>query len=164
MFNKLKEMFGNKQAYEIIVSPIEGKVIPVTEVSDPTFGQEIVGKGIAIIPSSGRVVSPVNGTISMVFETKHALTIISDKGAEILIHIGLETVKLKGQYFTTYVQSGQKVVVGDLLVEFDLEAIKQAGYDSVTPMVICNTEAYTDIKTTMSNNDKELAEVITLFR
>jgi len=164
MFNKLKEMFGNKQEYEIVVSPMEGKIIPVTEVSDPTFGQEIVGKGIAIIPSRGRVVSPVNGTISMVFETKHALTIISDKGAEILIHIGLETVKLKGQYFTTYVESGQKVAVGDLLVEFDLEGIKQAGYDSVTPMVICNTDAYTEIKTTTSNIEKELTEVITLIR
>jgi len=164
MFNKLKEMFGNKQEYEIVVSPMEGKIIPVTEVSDPTFGQEIVGKGIAIIPSRGRVVSPVNGTISMVFETKHALTIISDKGAEILIHIGLETVKLKGQYFTTYVESGQKVAVGDLLVEFDLEGIKQAGYDSVTPMVICNTDAYTEIKTTISNIEKELTEVITLIR
>jgi len=157
-------MFGNKQDSEIIVSPIEGRVIPVTEVSDPTFGQEIVGKGIAIIPTCGRVVSPVNGTISMVFETKHALTIISDQGAEILIHIGLETVKLKGQYFTTYVQSGQKVIVGDLLVEFDLEAIIKAGFDSVTPMVICNMEAYTEIKTTVGNNEKELAEVITLVR
>lgn len=164
MLNNFMEKLGFKSNKEILYSPIEGNIIPITEVSDPTFGEEIVGKGIAVQPTNGRVVSPVNGTVSMVFETKHALIIISEMGAEILIHIGLDTVKLKGQFFTTHVNPGDKVKKGQLLVEFDLNGIRNAGYDTVTPMVVCNMDAYTDIKTTTGKYQKELSEVITLVR
>jgi len=162
MFGNLKEMFGKKDKNEILVSPVEGNVIPIREVSDPTFGEEIVGKGIAIQPSNGKVMSPVNGTVSMLFETKHAVIITSDQGAEILIHIGLDTVKLKGEFFTGHVSAGQKVKLGDLLVEFDLEELKKAGYDTVTPMVICNMDKFKDIKTQTGSYQKALSEVITL--
>lgn len=163
MLGRIKEMFGLKNRKEILVSPVEGNIIPVTEVSDPTFGEEIVGKGIAIEPTNGKVMSPVNGIVSMLFETKHAVIITSEQGAEILIHIGLDTVKLKGEFFTAFVTVGQKVKTGDLLVEFNLEELIKAGYDSVTPMVICNMDKYRDIKIKTGSYQKVLSEVITLF-
>lgn len=163
MFKKIKNLFGVVDTNETIKLPMEGEVVPVTEVSDPTFGEEIVGKGIAIKPSSGRVLAPVNGTVSTVFETKHAITMISDQGAEILIHIGLDTVKLRGQFFNTYVVSGQKINVGDLMIDCDLEAIKNAGYDTITPMVVCNMNLYQDISF-KTGFHKEMEAIITLKR
>lgn len=164
MFKSIKNMFGLQEHKESLQSPIAGEVIPVTQVSDPTFGEEIVGKGVAIIPTDGHLVSPVNGTISMVFETKHAVTMISEEGAEILIHIGLDTVKLKGQYFETFVTSGQVVKAGDKLVEFDLEAIKNAGYDTVTPMVVCNPHQYKEISIFPGKQHKLTDKVIVLHK
>lgn len=163
MFEKIKNLFGVSSSNEIIKLPMEGEVVSVTKVSDPTFGEEIVGKGIAIIPSKGRVVAPVNGTIVTVFETKHALTLVSEDGAEILIHIGLDTVKLKGKYFTTHVTNGQLVKEGDLMIECDLDAIKNEGYDTITPMVVCNMNLYQDLSI-KTGIHKELEPIITLKR
>lgn len=164
MLDNLKKKLGFKNNKEILVSPIEGTIVPVTEVSDPTFGQEIVGKGIAIQPANGKVFSPVNGSVSMLFETKHAIIITSDQGAEILIHIGLDTVNLKGQFFTTFASVGQKVKPGDLLIEFELEELKKAGYDTITPMVVCNMDKFKDIKIKTGSNQNLLSEVVTLIK
>ncbi|KAA6472992.1 glucose PTS transporter subunit IIA [Bacillus swezeyi] len=131
---------------EIIQSPLKGEVKALSEVDDATFSGEVMGKGVAIEPEEGEVVSPVSGTITTVFQTKHALGITSGQGAEIIIHIGIDTVKLNGEYFTVHVQEGDVVEPGDQLVSFDMEAIKKAGYQLITPVIITNTERYQSIK------------------
>lgn len=127
-------------------APVEGEAVPSAEISDPTFGEEMLGKGMAIKPTVGKVYAPVDGTIAMVFDTKHAISMNSEEGAEILIHVGLDTVTLGGKPFTAHVEAGQKVKKGDLLLDFDIEAIKAAGLDTITPVIICNSDDYKDIK------------------
>ncbi len=162
MFDKLKETLGIKEKTNTILAPIEGYACSLKEVKDPTFSQEILGKGIAIKPAKGRVVSPVNGIVALVFETKHAISITRDSGEEILIHIGLDTVDLKGKYFTAHVKEGDKVKAGDLLVEFDLEKIKEAGYDVTTPVVICNSNEYKEVNAIANKEVKELDKIINI--
>lgn len=128
-----------------IYAPLSGKAVALSEVSDPTFGEEILGKGAAIIPSDGRVVSPVNGTVETVFDTLHAIGLKSEEGVELLIHIGLDTVKLGGKHFKAHVKSGDKVTAGTLLVEADLEKIKGEGYDVITPVIVSNSFDYGDV-------------------
>ncbi|MBF0784299.1 PTS beta-glucoside transporter subunit IIABC [Muribacter muris] len=130
-----------------LVSPLEGNIHKLTDIQDPLFASEALGKGVAIEPTKGELISPVNGTISSVFPTKHAYNIVSDDGLEILIHIGMDTVKLDGKYFETFVQDGDKVEVGQLLGTFDIEAIKTAGYQIITPVIIANSEDYLDVIT-----------------
>ncbi|WP_425671302.1 PTS beta-glucoside transporter subunit IIABC [Bacillus subtilis] len=127
---------------EIIHSPIKGEVKALSEVKDGVFSAGIMGKGFAIEPEEGEVVSPVRGSVTTIFKTKHAIGITSDQGAEILIHIGLDTVKLEGQWFTAHVKEGDKVAPGDPLVSFDLEQIKAAGYDVITLVIVTNTDQY----------------------
>lgn len=146
----------------VIYSPIKGKVVPLNKVNDPMFAEGMMGNGIAIIPKEGRVVSPVNGTVNAVFETKHAIGIISDEGAEILIHIGLDTVKLGGKFFDAKVKAGDSINTGDLLVEFNLEEIKKAGYDVITPIIITNTLKYSEINFVI-NEDSEVKEKVQLM-
>lgn len=165
MFNALKGKLGfGKPAGEVIGAPIEGEAVEISKVSDPTFGQEILGKGMAIIPSVGRVVAPVDGTVEMVFDTKHALSMKTAEGAEILIHVGLDTVTLKGEHFTAHAEAGKKVKAGDLLLEFDIEAIKAAGLEVISPVVICNTPDYKEIKVNTGKSVKVLDEVMTLVK
>ena len=128
-----------------ISSPLNGEIVPLTEVKDETFASEMMGKGIAINPKEGKVVSPINGTVQMIFKTKHAIGLKSQDGAEILIHIGMDTVQLDGKHFTAHVKDGDKVKVGDTLVEFDMDAIKKEGYELVTPVIITNTIDYLEI-------------------
>lgn len=128
-----------------ICSPLTGTAVALSSVSDPTFAEEILGKGAAVIPTDGHVVSPVNGTVETVFETLHAIGMKSEEGVELLIHIGLDTVKLEGKYFTAHVKSGDPVKVGDPLVDVDLEKVKEAGYDIVTPVIISNSFDYGDV-------------------
>lgn len=137
--------FKKKEDKEILGSPLKGKTMPSNKISDPTFGQEMLGKGMAIEPVEGKVYSPVDGSIAVVIDTKHAVSVLSDKGAEILIHVGLDTVTLKGKYFTTHVNTGDVVKKGDLLIEFDIDTLKAEGFEVVTPVIICNSDAYTDI-------------------
>jgi PTS system D-glucosamine-specific IIC component len=127
-------------------SPIAGIAIPLTQVDDAAFASEALGKGIAIEPAVGEVVSPINGKVVMVFDTKHAIGLESDEGVEILIHIGLDTVNLKGEGFTTYVKAGDFVEIGDKLVDFDIDFIKASGYKTTTPIVITNTFNYKNIE------------------
>ena len=131
-----------------VLSPLKGRVIPLKEISDPVFSQELMGKGIAIEPTEGKVVSPINGTVVMLFETNHAIGLKSDDGVEVLIHVGMDTVELKGKGFAAHVKNGDKVSVGDLLTEFDIDLIKEAGYSLVTPIVVTNTADYQSIDST----------------
>lgn len=125
-----------------IGSPVKGKAVPISKVSDPTFGEEILGKGVAIQPEEGRIYAPADGTIEMLFDTKHAVSMTTTEGVELLVHIGLDTVALKGEHFTAHKGNGDAVKKGDLLISVDLEAVKAAGYDVITPMVVCNTPDY----------------------
>ena len=119
-----------------IYAPVEGIAIPHTEIKDATFAAGVVGEGVGIIPTKGEVVAPFDGQISMFFDTKHAIGLISDEGVEILIHVGVNTVELNGKHFTPLKQSGDKVKAGDRLLEFDMEAIKAAGYDLTTAVLV----------------------------
>lgn len=125
-----------------LYSPIIGRTVPLSKVNDPTFSEEMLGKGIAIIPSEGKVFAPIDSVIGMVFDTKHAISMSSELGVQILIHVGLETVSLKGAPFKTHVRAGDRVRRGDLLLEFNIDAIKKANLDPITPVVICNSYDY----------------------
>lgn len=159
----INEETGMKEA--IIAAPIEGKAVPLSQVNDATFAEEMMGKGAAIMPSVGRALSPVNGVISALFETKHAIGITSDDGVEILIHIGLDTVKLGGKYFTAHIKSGDKVKVGDLLVEFDIESIEKEGYEVITPVLVTNIYEYKDVELlSINKNVNERDEFIKVIK
>ncbi|MFC9709360.1 beta-glucoside-specific PTS transporter subunit IIABC [Paenibacillus sp. NPDC056933] len=140
---------------EQVFSPITGEVKPLSEVPDPAFSEEIMGKGFAIQPSEGRVVSPINGTVFSLSKSGHAIGLVSDTGAEMLIHIGIDTVKLKGQFFSPKVQAGAKVAVGDVLMEFDREQIEKAGYTTITPVIITNMHQYESIESAGRTTIKE---------
>ena len=160
MFSKLKNIFGGSNDLSI-PAPVAGTAIPLSEVSDPTFSQGILGKGCAIRPSSGRVVAPVDATVSMIFETGHAVSLELSAGVELLIHVGLDTVMLKGEHYTAHCANGDKVKAGDLLIEFDADAIRAAGYDTVTPVVVCNADDFSEI-TAKTGAVAELGELLTL--
>ena len=165
MLSSLKEKLGfGKKAGEVLGAPIQGKAISITEVNDPTFSEEMLGKGIAIVPTVGKVVAPIDGTVAMVFGTKHAISMTSESGIEILIHVGLDTVTLEGAPFTVHVEADQKVKAGDLMLEFDIEAIKAAGLDVTSPVVICNTDEYKDIKANAGQDVNTLDPVLTLVK
>lgn len=155
---EVKDELGESNS--IVLSPIEGKAVSLKQVNDVTFSEEIMGKGAAIIPTVGRAVAPVDGTVSALFETKHAIGLTGDNGVEILIHIGLDTVKLGGKHFTAHVKSGDKVKAGDLLVEFDIEGIKKEGYDVITPVLVTNTHDYKDVLSLIDRDVKEKEELI----
>ena len=128
-----------------IASPVKGTEVPLSEVKDEVFSKNIVGRGAAVVPAEGKIYSPVDGVAASVFDTKHAIGLVSDDGVEVLIHVGLDTVELEGKYFTAHVAQGDRVKKGQLLLEFDLDAIKAAGYDTVTPVIISNTDSYLDV-------------------
>ena len=125
-----------------VLSPLDGTVIPLTEVKDTVFAGGALGKGVAIVPRTGALYAPFDALVVAAFPTGHAIGLQHADGAEALIHIGLDTVKLGGQHFSLKVESGQRVSAGDLLVEFDVAAITAAGYDLTTPVIITNTELY----------------------
>lgn len=149
---------------DILGAPLKGTAIPSSEVNDPTFGQEMLGKGMAIKPVEGKVYSPVDGSIAVVIDTKHAVSVLSDKGAEILIHVGLDTVTLKGKHFTTHVNTGDKVSKGDLLIEFDIDALKAEGFDVVTPVIVCNADGYAGMNRVTSGQVEVGDTVIELIK
>ena len=122
-----------------ICAPVKGRLVPLSEVNDPTFAEEILGKGAAIIPEDGHFVSPIKGTVQTVFGTKHAMGLLSDTGVEVLLHVGLDTVKLNGKYYEALVKDGDKVDVGTPILKVDLDGVKSEGYDVITPVIITNT-------------------------
>lgn len=136
---QIAEITGEKVEY---VSPIEGEVIPLTEVNDDVFSNRLVGDGIAILPEKGVLFAPTDGVVTMVFDTKHAVGIKTDNGAELLFHIGIDTIQLNGKFFNPLIKQGDIVHPGDALIEFDIEGIKGAGYDPVVIVVVTNKEQY----------------------
>ncbi len=148
---------------EIIVSPIKGEVMSLEMLKDEVFSKGLIGKGIAIEPSEGKVVAPVDGVVTTLFPTYHAIGITSDKGAEILIHIGMDTVQLEGKYFTPKIAQGDRINAGQLLLEFDIKRIKEAGFPVTTPIIITNSDNYLDVIETdkkMIEHKEELIKVM----
>ncbi len=133
-------LFSKQKTDRVMVAQQTGKIVPITEVPDDVFSGKILGNGVGIIPSDHRVLAPISGKIVQIADTLHAICIESDDGLEILIHLGLDTVQLKGQGFTCHVKVGQHVLTGDLLMDMDIEQIKQAGYRVVTPCIITNMD------------------------
>ncbi len=148
---------------EVLVSPMQGKVIPLQEVKDEAFAMGALGKGVGIEPTDGHVVSPVNGTVSVLFPTLHAIGITADSGVEILIHIGLDTVQLNGEGFTAHIQQGDKVTVGQPIVDVDLDFIKSKGFSTQTPVIISNTNDVLDILETKEETIAHKDDLITVL-
>ena len=142
-----------------ILSPIQGKLYPLSDAKDEAFASETLGKGALIQPSNGKVYAPFDGTIVTLFPTKHAIGIVSDDGIEMLIHFGIDTVNLNGQHFTAFIEQGMKVKQGDLLLEADIEKIKAAGYETQVPVIITNSFNYQNIELS-SKEDVSYQDVI----
>ncbi len=134
---------GKRERTPVIVSPADGKIIPLSEVEDEVFSSGILGDGIAILPDSGEIWAPVDGVVSTVAETRHAVSITADCGAEILIHCGIDTVALRGEGFETYVSAGERVTPGKLLLKFDPARVLASGYAVTTPVVVVNASEFT---------------------
>lgn len=130
-----------------VLSPMSGTVLALSQVPDATFASGLLGHGAAIIPSDNHVFAPFAGEVASLFQTKHAIGLLSDSGIEVLIHVGIDTVKLDGKHFTAHVNVGDKVKPGDLLLEFDRQAILDAGYDLATPIIISNSDSYAEVIT-----------------
>ena len=148
---------------ETIASPLTGKVIALNEVQDEAFASEMLGKGVAIDPADGHVYAPCDGTVTMLFSTKHAIGLVSDSGAELLIHLGMDTVKLEGKYFETHVEQDSKVKKGQLLITCDVDAIRSEGYSMVTPIIVSNTPDYLDVVPMKQGEVVKEEELLTLI-
>lgn len=145
-----------------LYSHLSGEIVPLEEVEDEAFSSKVLGDGIAVEPSEGKLYAPCDCRVDMVFDTGHAINLVSDEGCEILLHIGIDTVKLGGKFFTPNVKDGDRVKKGDLLITFDKDEISKAGYKTVTPMVICNSEDYSKIISVASgkvNSGARLLEI-----
>ena len=130
----------------MIGSPVKGKAVPISEVNDPTFAEEILGRGVALMPEGGKICAPADGELSMVFDTLHAFSMTTKDGVEILVHVGLETVSLKGKGFTAHAKAGDKVQKGDLILTADFDVIKGEGLDTIIPVIICNTDEFKEVE------------------
>ena len=147
---------------QTLYSPLEGTAIPLSEVKDATFASEVLGRGMAVIPSKGEVKAPCDATVSTIFDTKHAIGLATESGLELLIHIGVDTVELGGKFYTAHVKDGDVVKKGQTLITFDMDAIKAAGYDVTTPLIVTNTDDYEEVKMLAEgtvNNGSEVLEV-----
>ncbi|WP_144557968.1 beta-glucoside-specific PTS transporter subunit IIABC [Shouchella miscanthi] len=141
--NKKEIVASGKE--KAINSPLKGELVPLKDLSDPTFAQEIMGKGVAIEPTENRIIAPISGEVMVLPDSQHAIGIKGDEGEEILIHIGIDTVSLKGEHFEAFVQVGDRIEVGEPLITFDREAIKEAGFQTVTMIIVTNTPDYLDV-------------------
>ena len=139
-----------------------GNVVELKDVPDEAFSSLALGNGVAIEPLEGKIYAPADGVVENVYDTKHAITLLTTDGTEVLIHIGLDTVKLKGKYFNVHVKDDQSIKKGDLLISFDMDKIKKEGYSLVTPMIVCNTDSYKTIEITAKGNIKSQKEILKL--
>lgn len=151
---------NNSHNESIVYSPMKGKLLSLDKVNDGVFSEEMLGKGVAIEPVEGRVVAPFDGEVAMIFDTKHAIGLKSNKGVEVLIHIGIDTVQLNGKYYNIKVKNGDMIKCGQLLAEFDLEGISNEGYSIYTPIVISNTDDYKEIELISSEEVEEKDKII----
>lgn len=158
-----KEVKSTKLEKEIVVSPIKGKVLNLSDIEDAAFSSGVLGQGVAIIPSDGKVVAPVNGVVTTLFPSLHAIGILSDEGVEVLIHIGLNTVQLEGRGFEACIKQGDRITKGQTILKFDIDVIKEAGYSVVTPIVVTNSSQFLDVVQTESKNIELEDNLITVI-
>ena len=155
---KTIEAVSSNQAAIEVGAPIAGEAVSLKEIGDGVFSEAMLGDGVAIKPSKGEVVAPFDGTVAMVYTTKHAIALVNPEGLELLIHIGIDTVKLNGQHYDIKVAAGEEVKKGDLLGTFDIEAIQKAGYPTITPVVVTNMDRFPEV--VQSYGQKQLTETI----
>lgn len=156
MFGFLKNK-SKKENKSTLYAPITGKTIPLSEVPDPVFAQKMAGDGVAIDPSGDTIVAPADGNLELVFNTKHAFALKLDNGAEILVHVGIETVSLNGEGFTQLVEAGTKVKAGTPILKIDKDFIKSKGFSLITPVLITNPDNMSSI-TPIENTDTVAGE------
>lgn len=152
---------AGETAKKKVGSPAKGQAVAISQVKDETFATEVLGRGIAVIPEEGRVVAPFDGTVSLMFDTSHAVALTGENGVELLIHIGIDTVKLGGEFFESHVKADDKVRAGDVLVTFDMDKIQERGYDITTMVIVTNTDDFAEI-TDHTGNVDELTTVLTV--
>lgn len=160
--NEANESATDAKVSEAILAPVSGKVEPLTNVNDPVFSGEMMGKGIAIVPTDGTIYAPFSGTLTVFYDSKHAYGIRSEKGTELLIHIGIDTVNLKGKHFTTNKKQGDAVQKGEVLGTFDRKAIEQAGYDTTVMLVVTNTGDYKEVTPASAANVNFGEDILTV--
>lgn len=158
-----KEVKSNKLEKEIVVTPIKGEVLNLNDIEDAAFSSGVLGQGVAIIPSDGKVVAPVDGVVTTLFPSLHAIGILSDEGVEVLIHIGLNTVQLEGRGFEACIKQGDRITKGQTILKFDIDVIKEAGYSVVTPIVVTNSSQFLDVVQTESKNIELEDNLITVI-
>ena len=148
-FDSLKKAVSGKAALENtidIIAPLSGEIVAIEDVPDVVFAEKIVGDGIAILPTGNKMVAPCDGEIGKIFETNHAFSLESTSGIELFVHFGIDTVELKGEGFTRIAQEGQKVKMGDTIIEFDLEVLKKKAKSILTPVVISNMDEIKELQ------------------
>ena len=162
MFNRILQTFSRHARTNVLHSPLAGSVIPLFEVSDPTFAQGMLGQGVAVIPSGTRIVAPSDAKIEAIFPTGHAVAFHTVDGFDVLIHIGFDTVELDGKFFIVHVATGDLVQAGDVLIEFDRDALVATGYDLTAPVLIRNSVEFSSIKGACGQTVGELDDLITV--
>lgn len=160
MFDGFLKSIGLRTRCKTLLSPLAGKVIPLSEVRDQTFAAGLLGQGVAVVPTGNRVVAPSDCKVEAVFPTGHALALHTSDGLDVLIHVGLETVKLDGRHFHVGVSVGQAVKRGEVLIEFDRAAIEGEGFDVTVPILVCNAVEFASIKGNVGASVSELDELI----
>ena len=151
---------NTKAKPETLLSPLRGRIVPLSEVKDEAFSSGVLGKGVAIEPSEGKIYAPCDGKVESMLDSSHALNIVSAGGCEILLHVGIDTVKLNGRFFRAHVGEGATIKRGDLLLSFDIAGIKDAGYSVVTPIVVCNSDDYAEVETVATGDVSVGSEII----
>jgi len=155
-------LFKQSKSKELLIeAPIKGRLMDISEVPDVVFSQKMVGDGMAIEPSEGRVTAPIEGIVLQVLDSKHAIALKSNEGVELLIHIGIDTVDLKGEGFEVFINVGDKVKVGDLLILFDLEKVKDKAKSTITPIVITNMEELADLEKSAHPQNQWIMRAVT---
>ena len=147
-----------------VASPLKGNAIALADVPDATFAEGILGKGAAVEPSEGKVVAPADAEVTTLFDTKHAIGLQLANGAELLIHIGINTVEMNGEGFEAHVKEGDNVKKGDTLVTFDIDKIKAAGHPTVTPVIVTNTDDYADVTHIITGDIERLTDLVKIIK
>ena len=153
-----------EEAADVVFAPITGRAIPAEEIHDETFASEVLGKCVGIVPDEGKVYAPFDGTVDMMFDTKHAVALSNSGGVEVLIHVGVDTVNLGGEGYTAHVSSGDAVKKGDLLLTFDIAHIEKAGYKTDTPVIITNSDDYSDVEVLVNGPVKAGDEILRVVK
>ena len=161
MFKSFLHSLGFHERRNVLLSPLAGKVIPLSEVNDPTLASGSLGDGVAIEPTGDKVVAPSDAKVKAIFPTGHAVALHTDDGLDVLIHVGLDTYKLDGRHFKVRAAEGDSVKRGDVLIEFDRDALRSEGYDITAPILICNSVEYSSIKGNVGDTVSELERLLT---